>query len=86
MKRQVARSKIWARLMDGLNAKSNCFERLQFTELRRFHAALDLPLLADQQLILQDQFQELRMVELMASRFLQADIERLGQPRQSQLV
>ena len=61
-------------------------ERLQFAELGRLHAAVDLPLLADEQFVLQDQFQELGVAELVAGRFLQADVERLGQARQAQLA
>ena len=61
-------------------------ERLQFAELGRLHAAVDLPLLADQQLVLQDQLQELGVAELVAGRFLQAHIQRLGQSRQAQLA
>jgi len=45
-----------------------------------------LPLLSHEQFILQDQFQELGMIELMAGRLLQADIKGLRQPRQMELV
>ena len=86
MKRQVARSKICVRLDRRIEGEVELVERLQFAELGRLHAAVDLPLLAHQQFVLQDQLQELGMAELVAGRFLQAHVERLGQARQSQLV
>ena len=47
--------------------------------------AADQPLLAHGQFVLQDQFQELGMVELMPGRLLQPHLERLGQAGQAQL-
>ena len=44
-------------------------ERLEFAELSGLHTPLDLPLIADQQLVLQDQLQELGMAQLVTGRF-----------------
>jgi hypothetical protein len=55
-------------------------ERHQLAKAGRFHATVDLPLLPHEQLILQNQFQEFGVVELMPGRLLQADIERLRHP------
>ena len=61
-------------------------ESLQFAEGGRLHAASDLPFFADEQLVLQDQFQELGMAQLMPEGFLEPDIEGLGQAREPQLA
>src|SRR5215470_10957490 len=56
---------------DGrIEGEVEVIERLQLAKAGRFHAAIDLPLLPHEQLILQDKFQELGMVELMPGRFL----------------
>jgi hypothetical protein len=52
-------------------------------EPSRLHASLDLPIVAHRQFILEDQFQELLMVEMIACRFLQAHLQCLGQARQA---
>ena len=61
-------------------------ERLEFAELGPLHTAFDLSLIADQQLVLQDQLQELGMAQLVTGRFLQPDVQGFGQPRQAQLT
>ena len=66
------------RLIDGLNDQSKSSSGFSSRKLGRLDAALDLPLLADQQLVLQDQLQELGMVELVAGGFLQADVRATG--------
>ena len=73
MNRQVARSNICERLIDGLNDEFEVIERLQLAEAGRLHAAVDLPLLSDEQLVLEDQLQELGVVELVTGGLLQGD-------------
>ena len=85
MKRQVARSKTCFLGIDGLNDPVEFVQRLQFAEGGRLHAAIDLPLVAHQQLILQDQFQELGVAELVAGGFLQPHVQGFGQAREPQL-
>ena len=46
-------------------------------------ASHSLPLLADQQFILNDQLQELGVAELVAGRFLETHVQRLGQSREA---
>jgi hypothetical protein len=67
----------------GIEREVEFVQRLQLSELSRFDAAVDLPLLADQQFILNDQFQELGMAELVPSRFLESHVQRLGQSREA---
>ena len=61
-------------------------ERLDFAEGGRLHATIDQPLVADHQLVLQDQFQELGVAQVVAGGFLQSHVERLGQAREPQLT
>src|SRR5579884_2593317 len=61
-------------------------QRLQLAEAGRLGAALQLAVGADGQLVLEDQLQELGMAEVIAGGFLQAEIERLQQARQPQLL
>ena len=86
MKRQVARSKSCFRWIDGLNDQSKLVERLHFAEGGGLHAAVDQSLAANQQFVLQDQFQELGVAEVVAGRFLQAHLQRLGQAREAKLL
>ena len=53
---------------------------------RVLHAALDEPLAADEQLILQDEFEEFGVRQLMAGGFLESHVEGLGQARQAELA
>ena len=48
--------------------------------------AVDLPLLPHEQFVLQDEFEELQMVQLVPRRLLKADIKGLGQPGQPELM
>ena len=61
-------------------------EGLQFAEAGGLDSPLQLAVGADGQFVLEDQFQELGVVEAVAGRFLQADVERLQQPREPQLL
>ena len=56
--------------IDGLKAQSKSSSGLSSRNCGRFHAAVDEPLVAHQQFVLQDEFQELGMAELMAGGFL----------------
>jgi hypothetical protein len=55
-------------------------ERFSSRKLSRLHAPVDLSLLAHQQFVLEDQFQELGVAELVAGGFLQANVEGLARP------
>jgi hypothetical protein len=55
-------------------------------ERRRLDPATHLPIRPDGQFVLKDQLQELCMVESVAGGLLQADVERLRQARQPQLL
>jgi len=71
MKRQVARSKICFRLIDGLNCGLD--------------PAADQSIGAHGQFVLQDQLQELDVIESIAGGLLQTHVQRLGKARESQL-
>lgn len=54
-------------------------ERLEFTEAGGLHTTGDEPVIADEQLILEHEFQELGVSEVIAGRFLKSNVERAGQ-------
>ena len=84
-KRQVARSKTCFLGIDGLNDQSNSSSGFSSRNCGRFHATVDQPLVAHQQFVLQDEFQELGMAELMAGGLLQTHVQGFGQPREAKL-
>ncbi len=61
-------------------------QRLHLAERRRSHPALDQPLAAHEQFVLEDQLQEFVVAEIVAGRFLETDLQRLGQARQTKLL
>jgi len=63
----------------GIETEVELIQRLELSEIGRPHAAFDLSFGADQQFILQDQLQELAVRQVVAGRFLQADIQCLSQ-------
>jgi len=62
------------------------FERAHLAEAGGFHTPLNQPVLPDRQFILQDQFQELGVGEVVAGGLLQPDLQRLRQPREPELL
>ena len=58
----------------------------QLAEASGLDAPVQLPLAAHDQFVLQDQFQELGVVEMVAGRFLQAHVQAFQQPGQAQLL
>ncbi len=84
MNRQVAKSKICFLWIDGLNDQLNWSKGL--TSRNRAALTGDQTLLAHQEFILKDQFQELGVAELVTGGFLQPHVQGLGQARQPQVV
>ena len=62
------------------------FQALEFSKGGRVHPPRDLPVLPHQELVLQDQLQELGMGQVVARRFVQPHVERLGQAGEPQLA
>ena len=62
------------------------FQGLLLAEGGRLQPAGDQPFLAYGHFVGQHEFQELGMVQAVGRRLLQADIQRLGHPAQTQLL
>src|SRR5437660_6363495 len=66
----VPRSKIWLRLMEGLKAPIKILQRFEVAKAGGLLAPFQKPLLAHVQFVLQEQFQELNVRQLMGAGFL----------------
>ena len=73
-------------MIDGLNDQSKSSRvfssRNDAALTRRPH----LPVATHRQFVLQDQFQELGVVQAVAGRLVQTDLQAVEQPRQAQLL
>ena len=70
----------------GIKTPIEFFQTLQLAKRRRFDTPGELTILADQHFILQNQFQELDVRQVVAAGFLQTNFQRLGQARESKFL
>ena len=68
----------------GVKAEVEVVQRTRFTEVGRFVATGDSPLVAHVDLILEDEFEELSIRKAIGFGFLQAQLQAVKQPRKPQ--
>ena len=79
MNRQVARSINLLFVDGGIEAPVEVVQRFQAAEVGGLGVAFNLPLLADVEFVLTDEFEELGMAQTIGGGFLQPHVQRLDQ-------
>jgi|GEM_PF-4410258 len=64
---------------------TGCREVLRLSKNQGLHKAIKLPLVADGELVLEDQLEKVEVAKSTGLCLLEPDLERLGQPRKPQL-